>query len=169
MSTPKWYILIPLHTWWALLTQSKMPMAVKDIKAPMQTPFANLLCSFIVLSFMPCNKGIVHESIKVFCHTIVSYGVVVLCHYVVLIVYNDKNVKVCDQDTLQNHICNYDKGLRLCLAIKFCRMLQRLLFRLNLLSTCLELCIVTHVYGNENRYIKSLKVLETSYLLWNNI
>ena len=126
-------------------------MAVKDIKAPMQTPFTNLLCSFIVLSFMPCNKGIVHESIKVFCHTIVSY--------------NDKNVKVCDQDTLQNHIYNYDKRLRLCLALKFCRMLQRLLLRPNLLSTCFELCIVTHVYGNENRYIKSMKVLKTSYLL----
>ena len=77
----------------------------------------------------------------------------------------EKNVKICEKDNLQNHIWDYDKRLRLCLALKFCRMLQRLLFRPNLLSTCLELCIVTHVYGNENRYIKSLKVLETSYLL----
>ena len=150
MYTPKLYLLIPLHTWRALLTQSKMLMTAKDIKAPMQIPFTNPLCSFIFLPFRPCKKLIVH------------YSILVLCH-------NDKNVKVCDQDTLQNHSCNYDKRLRLCLALKFCRMLQRLLFRLNLLSTCLELCIVTHVYGNENRYIKSWKVLKTSYLLWNNI
>lgn len=82
---------------------------------------------------------------------------------------NDKNVKVCDQGTLQNHIYNYDKQLRLCLALNFCRMLQQLLSRPNLLSTCLELCIVTNVYGNENRYMKSWKVLKTSSLLWNNI